>query len=249
MAQFLPAFPVYPRACGGTRRDCTIAAAVHGLSPRLRGNRQIDRCISCRMWSIPALAGEPDLRVHRARASRVYPRACGGTPCWASVAEPLSGLSPRLRGNLPGAAPSATPLRSIPALAGEPKSAAYNRRVYAVYPRACGGTSPVPTWTKGVPGLSPRLRGNQCVPTMTPALSGSIPALAGEPHTLERVHRVSQVYPRACGGTFIGKGGRKQDGGLSPRLRGNLCSAKARLVQRRSIPALAGEPVSPPLTL
>ena len=32
---------VYPRVCGGTRIETVVAAAVQGLSPRVRGNRVI----------------------------------------------------------------------------------------------------------------------------------------------------------------------------------------------------------------
>ena len=58
----LPALPgpqVYPRACGGTPRVPVISTTGHGLSPRLRGNRQSGRPKKACAGSIPAPAGEP----------------------------------------------------------------------------------------------------------------------------------------------------------------------------------------------
>ena len=91
--------------------------------------------------SIPACAGEPTGTCITRRLMRVYPRVCGGTGGHATdqervvrsipacAGEPatatpgpgaMSGLSPRVRGNLSLSAPASLPLR--------------------VYPRVCGGT-------------------------------------------------------------------------------------------------------------
>ena len=181
---------VYPRACGGT------PTYTDGLSPRLRGKTKATEM----NWrgSIPAPAGEP-----------------GVPPPFAK----RSGLSPRLRGNLPTPhtrgqvtsstgsipAPAGEPsrrrspnwIRSIPAPAGEPSGTL--RTEGGVYPRACGGTGY--TYLQQQWGLSPRLRGNP---------------------TLAVVAFLYTVYPRACGGTLaIGCPASKPLPGLSPRLRGN----------------------------
>ena len=52
-------YPVYPRACGGTRNDVALPAPESGLSPRLRGNRWRRRRAWRPLRSIPAPAGEP----------------------------------------------------------------------------------------------------------------------------------------------------------------------------------------------
>ena len=74
---------------------------------------------------------------------------------------------------------------------------------------------------------------------------GSIPACAGEPCADLRPESDDAVYPRVCGGTQrlidVVDAGR----GLSPRVRGNPQRAELDLRQRRSIPACAGEPISP----
>ena len=111
-----------------------------------------------------------------------------------------------------------------------------------VYPRACGGTMCPGLGRMSRNGLSPRLRGNQCLSRFTRHIVGSIPALAGEPVTPCRVYRRRWVYPRACGGTNVKERIDDPKLGLSPRLRGNQCNAECECNRSRSIPALAGEP-------
>ena len=72
-----------------------------------------------------------------------------------------------------------------------------------VYPRVCGGTRvginhPV----QGV-GLSPRVRGNRFGLNLRLLNAGSIPACAGEPVNYVLPKKLSEVYPRVCGGTLI----------------------------------------------
>ena len=50
-------------------------------------------------------------------------------------------------------------------------------------------------------------------------------------------------YPRMCGGTFILKRQSLAMIGLSPRVRGNLYTEKAKSGHDRTIPACAGEPI------
>ena len=51
-----------------------------------------------------------------------------------------------------------------------------------------------------------------------------------------------RAYPRVCGGTIEPPRGGHVHGGLSPRVRGNLPVATARLIRSGPIPACAGEP-------
>ena len=50
---------VYPRVCGGTRRGAAALLGHNGLSPRVRGNRQVVVRRRVKLGSIPACAGEP----------------------------------------------------------------------------------------------------------------------------------------------------------------------------------------------
>ena len=152
--------PVYPRGCGGTLRILTYGALARGLSPRVRGNRDIFALrFRCRR-SIPAGAGEPFLRGGSRSMTGVYPRGCGGTTSPVNRSQITMGLSPRVRGNRVVLKHVANDLGSIPAGAGEPVLWGVWGACYKVYPRGCGGTPPLcPTVLHGS-GLSPRVRGN-----------------------------------------------------------------------------------------
>ena len=216
---------------------------ANGLSPRLRGNHPTPHTYRQPHGSIPALAGEPQNGGGSDLVVKVYPRACGGT----LSSNPLSlvgvGLSPRLRGN-PKTGPLSRPApRSIPALAGEPAKGNRRRASGRVYPRACGGTGTMGGQYSDNGGLSPRLRGNRVNRMLETDNVGSIPALAGEPPPVRTRGTRIGVYPRACGGTTLSIVSRHSNGGLSPRLRGNHHFVHGGDSSRRSIPALAGEPL------
>ena len=106
----------------------------------------------------------------------------------------------------------------------------------------CGGTRDHYIGTGGSVGLSPRVRGNQSQVAMRRSHRRSIPACAGEPHSIVSPHGLVPVYPRVCGGTISDwmQGG--WVGGLSPRVRGNRLSGRSPQALGRSIPACAGEP-------
>ena len=112
------------------------------------------------LGSIPACAGEPMTDVIRGCKGKVYPRVCGGTMNEHLHRTGAWGLSPRVRGNLPGG--PAEPLHegSIPACAGEPCRGPARWSVPRVYPRVCGGTNSTGERLAVNRGLSPRVRGN-----------------------------------------------------------------------------------------
>ena len=111
---------VYPRVCGGTGHSGLRAYPLAGLSPRMRGNRDVGHISGVLGRSIPAYAGEPGGNRVIHTAHRVYPRVCGGTATAGDDRYCPDGLSPRMRGN-PSRAMATNPCaRSIPAYAGEP---------------------------------------------------------------------------------------------------------------------------------
>ena len=132
---------VYPRVCGGTASCPARAAAVSGLSPRVRGNHYAGVYYAAQRRSIPACAGEPDPGTGLAAARTVYPRVCGGTLSNWPTTPSARGLSPRVRGNRVGNPEQPDELGSIPACAGEPPAAARRQPCRPVYPRVCGGTT------------------------------------------------------------------------------------------------------------
>ena len=99
--------------------------------------------------------------------------------------------------------------------------AAPSGRIQMVYPRVCGGTHVPGPGRQGTPGLSPRVRGNHSARPGVRQSEGSIPACAGEPVVAIFVAAASGVYPRVCGGTLPDDEIRNDEGGLSPRVRGN----------------------------
>ena len=171
--------------------------------------------------SIPACAGEPDMRWRCVSTPKVYPRVCGGTGVGLTKTGPAPGLSPRVRGNHYFPFSSAFSFRSIPACAGEPPRTARPWFPGRVYPRVCGGTGVLQLTLMRVSGLSPRVRGN-LVPVLVDAHDlGSIPACAGEPRPGRPFCRRRRVYPRVCGGTAPSRSLPSRTRGLSPRVRGN----------------------------
>ena len=236
--------PVYPRVCGGTRKQRAVVIPGPGLSPRVRGNHTLRRGQRHVFWSIPACAGEPSPWRPTTGGSRVYPRVCGGTIALQSALTDGRGLSPRVRGN-PASRGDATANRgSIPACAGEPMTSHGWKSEASVYPRVCGGTPQDDDRAVGLWGLSPRVRGNHRPGQLDGAVAGSIPACAGEPPPDFRWSYGEWIYPRVCGGTFIDliMSCPLQD--LSPRVRGNPDGAGGAPPRGGSIPACAGEPTT-----
>ena len=74
--------------------------------------------------------------------------------------------------------------------------------------------------------------------------SRSIPACAGEPISAKTALARPQDYPRMCGGTLILLHPRQCMDGLSPHVRGNPLRSHVLVVEMRTIPACAGEPLS-----
>ena len=90
---------VYPRVGGGTGPPCVVTEAVHGLSPRGRGNRRGQYKDTGEGRSIPAWAGEPRPGLSTRKEQTVYPRVGGGTSVRIVCIVFAIGLSPRGRGN------------------------------------------------------------------------------------------------------------------------------------------------------
>ena len=134
---------VYPRVCGGTGSVYSVHVSEMGLSPRVRGNRDQQIPFLVTHGSIPACAGEPLAIPGNPDTLGVYPRVCGGTMVSGTAKNRYPGLSPRVRGNRWQVDAHSFRDGSIPACAGEPsmKPTAFDSA--RVYPRVCGGTSPV----------------------------------------------------------------------------------------------------------
>ena len=195
--------------------------------------------------SIPACAGEPPAKQGKSGWRKVYPRVCGGTARYAGGLGNAYGLSPRVRGNHADVGVAVIAGGSIPACAGEPEPMQLLRWYSRVYPRVCGGTNAATPASGSMQGLSPRVRGNLHIRAYPIVAAGSIPACAGEPRYSHQTPGAAQVYPRVCGGTAAIRASGGLAAGLSPRVRGNPGAVAGAVVNARSIPACAGEPLTP----
>ena len=110
----------YPRGCGGTKAGSAPARMSMGLSPRMRGNRDIRPRFRNTRGTIPADAGEPDAQSLEPTILGDYPRGCGGTWFQWTGRRRVMGLSPRMRGNPGDFGPGIGRGGTIPADAGEP---------------------------------------------------------------------------------------------------------------------------------
>ena len=153
----------------------------------------------------------------------------------------VTGLSPRIRGNLRDQGLRRPRRGSIPAHTGKPGSIVAPVVHVKVYPRAYGETERMTKKIFGAWGLSPRIRGNlrddlagihavRSIPAHTgKPLSknsrilfiGSIPAHTGKPPSGSSACVCQGVYPRAYGETVPMPSVGTVRGGLSPRIRGN----------------------------
>ena len=217
----LQAMKVYPRVYGGTVPMSVQTVLPKGLSPRVRGNLRWRASKTWPLRSIPACTGEPRHPRLRDISQRVYPRVYGGTFRGTPGTMESTGLSPRVRGNLPPSVPIWVYQRSIPACTGEPLGPAVNPQVVQVYPRVYGGTQKKAAVQGFVKGLSPRVRGNHHRRRTPEPPLRSIPACTGEPPPVQYGVVPIKVYPRVYGGTCQATPIMADRAGLSPRVRGN----------------------------
>ncbi len=132
---------VDPRVCGGAPSWPASPSLNAGRSPRLRGSHDADDPEARDGGSIPASAGEPQLRRALCRAAGVDPRVCGGAVSPRPIQRPPLGRSPRLRGSRSRHNFSRRCRRSIPASAGEPWNGRRSIQAVRVDPRVCGGAA------------------------------------------------------------------------------------------------------------
>ena len=110
---------VYPRTGGGNQTAGELGLRFEGLSPHGRGKLAKETVSVFHKRSIPARAGETGTADKPKYAPPVYPRTGGGNTNSGASARRSNGLSPHGRGKPLPPHCLATPLRSIPARAGE----------------------------------------------------------------------------------------------------------------------------------
>ena len=109
----------HPRACGANSVIPHGVPAAVGSSPRMRGKRPLGLQGDAHHRIIPAHAGQTILVTHVRVHAADHPRACGANYCSAISANHVPGSSPRMRGKRSSWRHPPTPMRIIPAHAGQ----------------------------------------------------------------------------------------------------------------------------------
>ena len=199
---------------GETCVHVPVVSRAGGLSPHVRGNR-------CLGWQAVGVGGS------------------------------IRGLSPHVRGNRASQSHRPTLSGSIPACTGKPSSAsvtpspaAVYPRMYGVYPRMYGETQDCLPPDFPFMGLSPHVRGNPSVVTVSGGYERSIPACTGKPSESIAAIDSLMVYPRMYGETHFSTRDDTGVTGLSPHVRGNRRTGATQSATAGSIPACTGKPTS-----
>ncbi len=213
-----------------------------GPSPPTRGSHRLDGEEADPHGSIPAHAGEPVRAVITSPTPRVHPRPRGGALGAVGLDAHALGPSPPTRGSREPRDARQGERGSIPAHAGEPRSAALTTRPTRVHPRPRGGAKLSSFVLPTITGPSPPTRGSPRRPHGRHERHGSIPAHAGEPPRAVRHRLPRRVHPRPRGGAEGERTTKGGGGGPSPPTRGSPPTAQAGDDAHGSIPAHAGEP-------
>ncbi len=218
--------PDHPRACGANLGAGCFAPP------------QIQRII-------PARAGQTEPSAVGSLSCPDHPRACGANAMRPKPAVPKLGSSPRVRGKLSAIGSRDVQRRIIPARAGQTQAVKDKADAAADHPRACGANAVLRGGYRIGSGSSPRVRGKPWLPPEQAAPFRIIPARAGQTCRCSRSRRPTTDHPRACGANHLVEDGRQRAAGSSPRVRGKLGLLDLLLVQRRIIPARAGQTDTP----
>ena len=175
---------------------------------------------------------------------RAYPRTSGATSAVSVARRPIQGLSPHERGNHHEPSDGTGRCGPIPARAGQPRGNCTSTTGSGAYPRTSGATCRLSALIVTLLGLSPHERGNLRMSPDSSALSGPIPARAGQPACATRRAKRSRAYPRTSGATEAHQWLTYKRQGLSPHERGNRQADAERLACVGPIPARAGQPSS-----
>ena len=190
---------------------------------------------------IPAHAGQTARSAIAPTPFADHPRACGANDVSETFDPDCDGSSPRMRGkHTAGRLPSGGH-RIIPAHAGQTARSAIAPTPFADHPRACGANADVPEPALPKSGSSPRMRGKPTYMPLNPQAKRIIPAHAGQTLTLVRGLSWGTDHPRACGANASSICSSNMRSGSSPRMRGKPFDLLDVLIDRRIIPAHAGQ--------
>ena len=170
----------------------------------------------------------------------VHPRVCGERVLFEDAAMRDTGSSPRVRGTHVAAPGWLFSNRFIPACAGNAPTSTQRFGSRSVHPRVCGERLASGSTTRASGGSSPRVRGTHPGGVYASGFDRFIPACAGNAKRDDVQGSLATVHPRVCGERRTGISQPPPRCGSSPRVRGTRVVCISRMVQRRFIPACAG---------
>ena len=185
---------------GGNVVETLKHVSGQGLSPCVRGKRNVLDPAGTLSRSIPVCTGETPIVVRVNRITQVYPRVYGGNKMRNKGLMILKGLSPCVRGKLIQSTPNIKWSRSIPVCTGETHRRSSIQPAHRVYPRVYGGNCLLPVSRHSPGGLSPCVRGKRIFPKGDTTPRRSIPVCTGETLNISSPFFLSRVYPRVYGG-------------------------------------------------
>ena len=231
----------HPRACGANVEMHASLGSHVGSSPRMRGKLICRFCRRCRMRIIPAHAGQTTRTTSCPARYPDHPRACGANLGKIGSLFGSFGSSPRMRGKRRPRPCPRTPVRIIPAHAGQTNSVPAKRSSHADHPRACGANGQQFLTNLGTFGSSPRMRGKPRLERDDSRTRRIIPAHAGQTSRTPTPTPTVSDHPRACGANAAAGRIRTLRRGSSPRMRGKQGGRRKLEREIRIIPAHAGQ--------
>ena len=231
----------HPRACGANVEMHASLGSHVGSSPRMRGKLICRFCRRCRMRIIPAHAGQTTRTTSCPARYPDHPRACGANLGKIGSLFGSFGSSPRMRGKRRPRPCPRTPVRIIPAHAGQTSGSRWGLDGNADHPRACGANAPVHVAARDPAGSSPRMRGKPVRSRRLRARRRIIPAHAGQTNSVPAKRSSHADHPRACGANAAAGRIRTLRRGSSPRMRGKQGGRRKLEREIRIIPAHAGQ--------
>ena len=234
---------VHPRSRGEHDARSFPGSRVFGSSPLARGTQLRLPFPRRDVRFIPARAGNTGKCEPCREAYAVHPRSRGEHQPAVGASHTYTGSSPLARGTPPGATPTTTGRRFIPARAGNTHRQGRKVWFVTVHPRSRGEHRSARRCASWVPGSSPLARGTQSGKVLLDRDIRFIPARAGNTSFVRARDWCSPVHPRSRGEHRVEDATHASIPGSSPLARGTPEGVDVRLQVGRFIPARAGNTI------